>query len=61
VSRWDEMWEYLRKLYEQAGREYTVWGAGFYERNEPWFLAGLQVKVQRAIERKEAADGQPAR
>jgi hypothetical protein len=56
VSRWDEMWNYLKKLYEQAGREYTVWAAGFYEANEPWFLAGLQVKVQRAIERKEAAD-----
>jgi hypothetical protein len=54
VSRWDEMWNYLKTLYGQAGREYTVWAAGFYERNEPWFLAGLQVKVQRAIERKEA-------
>jgi hypothetical protein len=61
VSRWDEMWEYLKKLYAQTDRHYTVWAAGFYERNEPWFLAGLQVKVQRAIERKEAADGQPAR
>jgi hypothetical protein len=53
MSRWDEMWAHLRWVYERAGREYTVWAAGWYERNEPWFLAGLQVKVQRAIERKE--------
>jgi hypothetical protein len=54
MSRWDAMWEYLRKLYEQAGREYTIHAAGFYELNEPWDLAGLKEKVRRAIERKEA-------
>jgi hypothetical protein len=54
MSRWDEMWEYMRKLYAQTDRHYALWAAGFYERNEPWFLAGLQVKVQRAIERKES-------
>jgi hypothetical protein len=56
VTRYDEMWTYLRKLYEQTDREYTLWAAGFYEQNEPWFLAGLKEKVRRAIERKEAAN-----
>jgi hypothetical protein len=54
MSRWDEMWEYLRKLYEQAGREYAIYAAGWYEENEPWALAGLKEKVRRAIERKES-------
>lgn len=53
MTRWDEMWDYLRKLYEQAGGEYAIHAAGFYELNEPWALAGIQEKVRRAIERKE--------
>lgn len=52
-SRWDEMWAYLRRLHEQTDREYTLWAAGFYEANEPWFLSGMKEKVRLAIERKE--------
>lgn len=48
------MWEYLRKLYEQAGREYTIWAAQWYETNEIWALAGITEKVRRAIDKKEA-------
>lgn len=53
MSRWDEMWEYLRKLYAQTEREYTLWAAQWYEANEPWALAGLALKVRAAIDRKE--------
>lgn len=53
TARWDAMWDYLRKLYEQAGREYTLWAADWYEKNEIWALAGITEKVRRAIDKKE--------
>ncbi len=53
MTRWDEMWAYLKRLYEQTDREYTVSAAGWYEQLEPWHLAGIQEKVRQAIERKE--------
>lgn len=60
MTRWDELWAHLKWVYEMAGREYAVSAAGWYEFNEPWSLAGLQEKVRRAIQKKEAADGKPA-
>jgi hypothetical protein len=54
MSRWDAIWAHLRWVYDHAGKAYTVVAAGWYEKNEPWCLAGMQEKVRRAIDKKEA-------
>lgn len=54
MNRWDAIWTHVRWLYEQAGKEYAIHAAGWYEANEPWCLAGMREKVRRAIDKKEA-------
>jgi hypothetical protein len=56
MDRWTRIWDHLRWMYERTDRACTLAAAAWYERNEPW-LAGLALKVERAIDAKEAARG----
>lgn len=52
ASRRREMHDYCRKLLEQAGPEYAMWAADFYEKLEPWHLDGLGARVRQDIEKR---------
>jgi hypothetical protein len=54
-QRWETIWQHLRWVYERTDRACTVAAAAWYEANEPWALAGLELAVARAIDKKEAA------
>jgi hypothetical protein len=54
MTRWEAIWSHLRWMYERTDKACTVAAAAWYEANEPWALAGIELAVARAIDRKEA-------
>lgn len=52
-----DMLAYCLKVLDQAGAEYALWAADWYEKNEPEVMVGLGARMRKEVERRRAAEG----